>query len=192
MPRQPERFDPRAILGALERNRVDYVLIGGLAQVIRGADITTTSVDICPSFGPGNLERLAAAAAELGATASDGRAVELTDATIGAEPVVSLTTVAGALRVIGSPAGAPRGFVDLRRGASKEHLGHGVQPQVAAVGDLARLASALRRPHDVDRLAQLRRIVELEVDRDQTPVGSTEPARQSSRRASRGARRLTR
>jgi len=192
MPRQPERFDPRAILGALERNHVDYVLIGGLAQVIRGADITTTSVDICPSFGPGNLERLAATGAELGATTSDGGAVELTDATIGAEPVVSLTTAVGALRIIGSPAGAPKGFVDLRRGASKEHLGHGVQPQVASVGDLARLASALRRPHDVERLAQLRRIIELDADREPRPVGSTEPARKPSRSASRSARRLTR
>lgn len=34
-------FDPRAPLAALEATYVDYVLIGGLAQVLRGVDVTT-------------------------------------------------------------------------------------------------------------------------------------------------------
>ncbi len=183
MPRRREQFDPRAILAALERNGVDCVLIGGLAQVIRGADITTTSVDICPSFGARNLERLGLAAEELGAASVDGDQPELTDAAVGANGVISLLTPAGSLRIVGSPTGAPKGYVDLRRAATKEHLGHGVQPLVASVGDLARMASALHRPQDLDRLAQLRRIIELEADRQQI-ARPTPPVRRPGRATS--------
>ena len=192
MARAREQFDPRAILAALERNYVDYVLIGGLAQVIRGADVTTTSVDICPSFGAGNLERLARAAAQLAARNLDGGEVALTEAAVGEHGVISLSTPAGSLRIVGSPAGAPKGYVDLRRAATKEHLGHGVQPLVASVGDLARLASALHRDRDVERLPQLRQIIELEAGRQRerpataTPMSTPEPvARQRARRVTR-------
>jgi hypothetical protein len=50
MPRRRTEFDPHAILAGLERNYVDYVLIGGLAQVPRGADHVTAGLGICPSF----------------------------------------------------------------------------------------------------------------------------------------------
>jgi hypothetical protein len=38
----------RLHLAALHRNYVNYVLIGGLARVIRGADEVTGGVDVCP------------------------------------------------------------------------------------------------------------------------------------------------
>jgi hypothetical protein len=59
MPPRRAEFDPRAILAGLERSYVDYVVIGGLAQVLRGADHVTAGVDICPSFTAGRrAERL--------------------------------------------------------------------------------------------------------------------------------------
>jgi hypothetical protein len=190
-PRQRTQFDPRAILAALERGGVDYVLIGGLAQVIRGADVVTTGADICPSFSPGNLERLSRTAKELNAADVEGGELELTEATLGAEPVIALSTPVGSLHIVASPTGAPKGFVDLRRAATKEHLGHGVQPLVASTGDLARMASALHRDRDIQRLRQLRRIIELEADREQ--LGQLpQPTRQTTRTAARPARRAQR
>jgi hypothetical protein len=56
-------FDPRGLLSALHRHYVSYVLIGGLARVIRGADEVTSGVDICPSLRHDNVERLAEAPA---------------------------------------------------------------------------------------------------------------------------------
>lgn len=191
MARAREQFDPRAVLVALERNYVDYVVIGGLAQVLRGADLVTTGVDICPSFGSGNLVRLARAVAELDAKRVDGRPLMLTDDALGAEAVVALSTSAGVLQVVGSPAGAEKGYVDLRRAASKEHLGQGVQPLVASVGDLARMAAALHRDSDVARLAQLRRVMDLEVDRHQALSRAPESPRQVTRKGAERARRLT-
>jgi hypothetical protein len=191
MPSRRPQFDPRAILAALERNYVDYVLIGGLAQVLRGADHRTAGVDICPSFAAANLKRLAAAAGELDARRVDDRPLEVTDAALGNEPVITLATSAGLLQIVGSPQGAPKGYVDLRRAATKEHLGHGLQPLVASVGDLARMAAALHRDQDVARLTQLRRIMELEVDRQQTlkqPGSRPRPIRSASPRAPRATR----
>ena len=48
------------------------------------------------------------------------------------------------------PSGTRRGYDDLRRGASREHLGEGLRPEVASVADLARMAAAdpsLARAH---------------------------------------------
>lgn len=175
-----EKFDPRAILTALERNYVDYVLIGGLARVIRGTGETTRGVDICPSFGPENIERLARASAELEAAVADGHTVVLDERTLGNEELVALSTPLGELKIAASPAGAPSGFVDLRRAATAEHLGHGVRTLVASTGDLARMAAALHREQDVTRLSELRRIMELEVDRELT---LTPPGRSTASRA---------
>lgn len=191
MPRQATGFDPRAILAELERSYVDYVLIGGLAQVLRGADLVTAGVDVCPSFAAGNLARLADAAAALGAGRADGRPVELTDQALGDAGVISLATSVGALQVFGSPEGAPKGYVDLRRAATREDLGQGVRPLVASVGDLARMAAARHRDSDLARLRQLRLIMELEADRELT-LRSRALGHQPTRGVSRSARRLAR
>jgi hypothetical protein len=190
MPARRDRFDPRAILAALERNYVNYVVIGALAQVLRGADEITSGVDICPSFGSDNLERLMRAAEELDAARVDGNPVALNDETVGREPLIALSTSAGLLQVVASPEGAPRGYVDLRRAATREHLGGGIQPLVASTADLARLSAALHRDRDLQRLPQLRRIIELEVDRERTLAAPAAPARR--RAAARPGRRISR
>lgn len=86
MPSRRAEFDPRAIQAGLERNYVDYVLIGGLAQVLRGADHVTAGVDICPSFAAGNLERLARTVVDLAAKRLDGKSLEVTDNALEREP----------------------------------------------------------------------------------------------------------
>jgi hypothetical protein len=177
---QPE-FDPRAILAALERNYVDYVVLGGLARVIRGADEITHGVDITPSFARDNLGRLERALEELDARRIDRHKLEVSDEGL-TQDVVKLSTNAGALNVVTSPAGASGGFADLRRAATKEHLGHGLQPLIASTGDLARMAAALQRDEDIRRLPELRRIMELEADRALAFTPPPEPSTQALRR----------
>lgn len=178
------RFDPLAILAALEASYVDYVLIGGLAQVLRGVDVVTVGVDICPSFARGNADRLATAVSELTMDRPADALVDVTDEMLGAEAIVCVATGAGELAVVASPAGIPNGYVDLRRAATREDLGGGVRPLVASSGDLAAMAAALGREQDLKRLPMLRRIVELEVDRGQARQQSTEPVRRASARRS--------
>ena len=181
-----------AILAALERGYVSYVLIGGLAQVLRGADLLTTGVDICPSFVKNNLDRLSDAINELGVAGADGRPVALDEEALTREPVLEVFTGAGDLRVIPSPAGVPNGYVDLRRAASREDLGQGVRPVVASAGDLAAMAAALGREQDLERLPALRRIVELEADRQPAPERAATPTPPRRSPAARRGPRLTR
>ena len=163
-----QSFDPRAILAALERSRTDYVVIGGLARVLRGADEVTTGIDICPSLTGESLDHLSLALLQLDAKRTDGTEYRVTRQSLNDEPTVELVTRYGQLSLVASPAGIPRGYADLRRAATIEPLGNGLRPYVAIVGDLAAMAAALHRDNDIERLPQLRRIMELEVDRRQT------------------------
>ena len=60
-------FDPDRILTVLDRNGVDYVLVGGVAARAHGASRSTADIDCVPDTDPANLDRLAAALKELGA-----------------------------------------------------------------------------------------------------------------------------
>jgi hypothetical protein len=149
--RSSEPFDPRALLGVLDRHRVAFIVIGGLARVIEGADEVTRGVDITPSTKPENLRRLAEALDELGVGETD----------LDAEKPTTVMTPHGELQVIPVPAGT-RGYDDLRRAAVREPIGHGLRPAVASKGDLARMLSALGREEHAEKLRQLRRLIELE------------------------------
>jgi hypothetical protein len=159
--RRDEPFEPRAILAALERNYVAYVLIGGLARVIRGADELTRGVDVCPSLRPDNLERLARALADLEAR-PPGRRRLLIDEALAEGPALVLRTGSGPLTLVPEPAGTRRGYDDLRRAATREHIGHGLRPSVSSVADLARMMAARGRDADLARLPEMRRIMEIE------------------------------
>lgn len=180
-------FDPREILAALERHYVDYVLIGGLARVLRGTGELTRGVDICPSFSATSIRRLGEALDEL--HARDGRTVpKLDEQLLARRPLLALSTGAGPLNIVGAPAGAPNGFVDLRRGATKEDLGYALRPLVASTPDLARMAAALSRDEDLPRLRQLRRIIELEANRTPPPASQTRAPQANPPSASRARR----
>jgi len=161
-------FDPRGLLAALDRNYVSYVLIGGLARVIRGTDELTNGVDICPSVRPDNLERLRKALAELEARRTDRRRLSLDEETLAREPVTRLRTAHGEVKLVPEPAGTRRGYDDVRRAATREHIGEGLRPRVASVPDLARMAAALGREQDLVRSWELRRIMEVELSLQRT------------------------
>lgn len=175
-------FDPRGLLAGLHRNYVNYVLIGGLARVIRGTDEVTNGVDICPSLRPDNVERLREALAELEARRADRRRLTVDEESLRSERVLHLRTPRGELKVVAEPAGTRRGFNDLRRDATNEHIGDGLKPRVASVADLARMSAALahelgrERGRGAERLAlleiersrELRRIMEAEVGLERT------------------------
>lgn len=162
------RFDPYELLGALERRRVTYILIGAFARVIQGADEVTEGIDIVPSMRDENVNRLAQALDDLGAERVDGKELETSPEGLGEEPALALRTDHGELRVVPEPAGT-RGYDDLRWHATGEHIGKGLRPRVASVDDLARMLAALGREQDMPRLLQLRRLAEIQLDRGLGP-----------------------
>jgi len=153
-------FDPYAILRALERQRVTYIVIGALGRVIHGSDELTGGLDIVPSTRDENLRRLALALEDLNARGSDGN-VPVLERDLGRAPVLELKSDAGELKIVPEPAGT-RGYDDLRRRAERQPLGHGLRPSVASVDDHARMLAALDREQDQQPLATIRRLIELE------------------------------
>jgi hypothetical protein len=158
-------FDPRGLLAALDRNYVAYVLIGGLARVIRGTDELTSGVDVCPSLRPDNLEALEKALGELEARRADRRRLAVDADTLTVEPVVRLRTGFGDLKLVAEPAGTRRGYDDLRKGATREHIGKGLRPRVASVPDLARMSAALAHELGQERGREAERLRLLEIER---------------------------
>jgi hypothetical protein len=161
MPRPP--FDPIAVLQALDAEGVRHIVVGALGRVLHGSPELTDGIDIVPSLKDDNLRRLGQALDELNARRPDGKPLKL-DRDLGRHPVLELRTTAGELKLVAEPAGT-RGYDDLRRGASREPLGHGVRSSVASLPDHARMLAALDRQQDLEILQTTRRLIELDHQR---------------------------
>jgi hypothetical protein len=153
-------FDPYALLKALERQRVTYVLIGGLGRVLHGSGEITDGVDIVPSTREENLHRLGLALEELNARRLDGKPPVLGRDLVG-RGVLDLETDAGELKVVPEPTGT-HGYDDLRRRAERPPLGQGLRPAVASLDDHVRMLASLDREQDHQPLIALQRMIELE------------------------------
>jgi hypothetical protein len=156
-----EPFDPYAILTALERQRVTYILIGGFARIIQGTEELTHGLDLTPSLRAENLRRLGLALDDLDARRPNGKRPEL-ERDLPRQAVLELRTDAGELKIVSEPVGTRGGYDDLRRAATREPIGKGLRPSVASIGDLARMLAALGREQDIPQLQQLRTLAELE------------------------------
>ena len=144
-----ERFSPLEMLRALDRHGVAFVVIGGVAARLHGSPSVTTDVDVCYDRRRDNLERLAEALLELGAKLRgvDEDVPILLDArTLAAGSNFTFVTLAGALDVIGDPAGS-RGYDELVSNAERVDIG-GLEVLVADLDDLIRMKRAAGRPKD--------------------------------------------
>jgi hypothetical protein len=155
-----DRFDPYALLQALERQRVTYIVIGALGRVIHGSNEVTDGLDIVPSTREENLRRLGLALEELHARRPDGKAPTLGRDLVG-RGMLELRTDAGELKIVPEPAGT-RGYDDLRRRAERQPLGQGLRPSVASVDDHARMLATLGRDQDREPLQTIQRVIELD------------------------------
>ena len=156
-------FDPYAVLAALERRRVSYIVVGSFARVVRGAEELPDGIALVPSSRIENLRRLERALIDLGAASADGQPLSLGEDTLARDAIVELMSPHGELKLVSEPAGT-RGYDDLRRAATREYLGRGLRPSIASTGDLARMLGALlgSREQDFSKLHGLRRVAELE------------------------------
>ena len=155
------RFDPYAVFRELKSTHVGYVVIGGLARVLRGSDELTHNIDLTPSPVEQNLDRLRQALENVGARRVDGRDLDLNDLDPAREPIVRLTTHVGDVNIVLEPEGT-RGYNDLRRRATHEPIGEGLRPKVASAGDLVRMLEALGRDNDRLVIETMQRVVELD------------------------------
>ena len=57
MPEAEAAFEPVALLKALVRSGVDFIVVGGMAATMHGSPVATTDVDIVPRRERRNLQR---------------------------------------------------------------------------------------------------------------------------------------
>lgn len=155
-------LDLPRLLEVLDRHKVVYILIGGLAAVYHGSPFPTEDADITPQTDRLNLGRLASALRELDArvrteSEPDGLAFNCDADSLAAADTWNLTTDAGDLDISFEPAGT-RGYSDLRRDAARAEL-YGLTVRVASLADVIRSKQAANRPKDQRVLPTLREIL---------------------------------
>src|SRR5881227_3943299 len=87
---------------------------------------------------------------------------------LGSAETWTLTTSAGDLVLCFMPSGT-RGYGDLRREASRERLGKGLNVTVASLRDVIRSKEAAGREQDLAQLPLLRRTLEQIRERERRP-----------------------
>jgi hypothetical protein len=152
MTRREIPLDAAAILRALDRHRVDYVVIGGLAVQTHGHPRTTQDLDLVPEPSPANLARLADALTALRARPVGAARQGQTGVEIPATGVLELDTDAGGVDVHLDPPGAAP-YAALRARALKLELD--VTVLVAGRDDLIAMKRASGRPIDRSDLLAL-------------------------------------
>jgi predicted nucleotidyltransferase len=158
-------FEPQAILAALDRHGVRYVLIGGLAAILHGAPHVTTDVDIVPEEALQNLERLSTVLRELNARIrvageDDGVPFGHDAESLQRVRTWNLVTDKGNLDITFVPSGT-RGYEDLRRDVVSMRV-RGVDVPVASLADVIRSKEAAGRERDRAVLPTLRRLLDRE------------------------------
>lgn len=141
-------------LRALGAREVDFILIGGVAAVLRGAPITTMGLDIVHSRKPENVERLGRALSELGSyyrEHSDRKP----------KPQLSLLAGPGPLDVLGEIIGGLT-FDNLLQQSSDIELEPGLSVRVPNLRELVRIKESLGREKDRAVLGVLRRTLEIQ------------------------------
>jgi hypothetical protein len=142
-------FRPTALIGALARGGVDFVVIGGVAVVVQASPRFTRDLDISYATDTANLESLGDLLVSLDARL---RGVEqdvpfIPDArTLRHTQMLTLTTRDGDLDLLVDPPGSP-GYSALRRHADIVDL-DGDSVRIASLEDLIEMKRAAGRPQD--------------------------------------------
>jgi len=142
-------FQPAAVVERLNLHGVRYVVIGGLAAVLRGSPTVTVDVDVCYARDPENLERLATAMREAHAElrgAPSGLPFTLDAPTLARGDSFTFLTDDGPLDVMATPDGTD-GFDDLAANADEVEA-FGQTFLVAGLDDLIRMKRAAGRAKD--------------------------------------------
>jgi predicted nucleotidyltransferase len=155
-------LDLERLFTALAENKVEYVLIGGLAAVLHGSPFPTEDADITPRRSPDNLTNLVAALKELRARirtdqVPEGLPFSFDSTSLAAANVWNLTTDAGDLDISFTPDGTD-GYLDLMREATEVPLA-GVRVWVSSLSDVVRSKQAANRPKDQRVLPALRKLL---------------------------------
>ena len=157
-------FEPLALLEALGRHGVRFVVIGGLAGNIHGSTTVTLDLDICYARDDENVKALAATLAELDVTlrgADPGLPFRADARAIRNGLNFTFSTRHGSFDCLGDPGGSLT-FDLLEPNAERVDL-DGVEVLVSSLDDLIRMKRSAGRRKDlieVENLSALREVKE--------------------------------
>ena len=174
---EPGALDPAGIIAALERHRVRYVIIGGVAAQLHGSPAPTRGLDVTPERSAPNLARLAAALASVEAqewVPGFGYPLQLPmdRRRLAADRVLLTQTRYGRVDVVPSPHGVPAGYDELEPRARRVSA-YGAELPVAGLDDLVRSHGAASRAKDKLALA---RLIDLRLSSQERSSASTPAA----------------
>lgn len=151
------------MLGALTRNRIRFVVIGGVAAAVHGSSRVTNDLDICYDAGDrGNVDGLAKLLAKWDAYprgVEKGLPFIMDERTLRGAPIMTLTTTEGDIDVMDRVAGV--GDYDAVRKHSEKISALGVGFRVLDLPSLIKAKRAAGRPRDFDHLPELEALLEL-------------------------------
>jgi hypothetical protein len=150
-------FDADALVRALQRHNVEFVVIGGIAGQLWGSPMITQDLDICYARDETNLENLAAALRELNAKlrgVKENVPFKLDARTLFNGDSFTFTTDFGALDCLATPSGTS-GYTDLRQAAEAMPVGRGLKVWVCSLDDLLRMKRAAGRTKDLRAIEEL-------------------------------------
>lgn len=137
------------LLAALDRNAVDFIVIGGIAGVIYGSAYPTYDFDVLYARDEKNLERMASALEELKVTlrnAPPDLPFQIDARALGAGSNFTFDSEFGPFDILGEAAGM-RDYEEMRTAARREKI-FGFEVRVASLDDLIRMKRAANRPKD--------------------------------------------
>jgi hypothetical protein len=155
-------LNPAAIVAALNRRQVRYVIIGAFAAIAQRAPIPATrDIDFTPDASQDNLARLSLALTDLGArirteAAPDGLPFSHDATSLAAADVWNLVCADGEFDISFRPSGFAGGYAQLAANAHRVRVGE-VEVVVADLADVIRSKESAGRPKDLRVLPLLYR-----------------------------------
>ncbi len=162
-------MNPEALLGALNRGGVRFVIVGGAAMIIHGSSYITEDLDIVYARDADNVRKLVAALAPLRPRLRAlGQAVafKFDERTIKNGMNFTLTTSAGNIDLLGEISGIG-GYDAAAKQAQKHKIGGSVF-EVLSIRGLVRAKRAAGRRKDLVAIPELEALQELR-DRTELP-----------------------
>jgi hypothetical protein len=146
------KFDPFAMCRILNDEKVEYVVLGGFAAILRGSSITTRDLVLIPNRDLANLDRLGRALTKMNARIRiDGDSVptKIDGAFLANMPfMLNLMTDFGEMDITFAPAGNAGDFDGWNEHATFEQVADNLVIRVASLDDIINSKESANRPKD--------------------------------------------
>jgi hypothetical protein len=156
MPSESQKSALEEVVELLGRHGVEFIVIGGQAEVLHGGGRVTLDIDLCYRRSAENLQRLAAALRELEPTlrgAPPDLPFQIDAKALALGSNFTFDTKLGDVDFLGDV--EPLGGYDQLIGNSDRYRLGGCEFPVIALDDLIRIKQHIGRPKDRDSLREL-------------------------------------